>query len=131
MSQKTDSTPQRAPHIQCILYTPLAKVTNQPGAELFGTRNYVKYPSKMQYQCHACEHHIRGCEIPKHYKDQTNWEQVDRMRSCVGDEALFQAQKMAEKHALFIFEKNTVKTNFQPGGLMHCGKMCLMMMSQN
>lgn len=65
--------------------------------------------SKAKYKCRGCSLTPRGTDLSKHYKNQTNWDLVRRLRASVGTAAVEQLREQADLHTLFIFEKGYTK----------------------
>ena len=68
--------------------------------------------SRLQYQCKACDSHIRGCDIPRHYGKKTDWGLLAKMRSTG------EAQEESDAHTLFMFENGYTK-HFGPAWKSH------------
>ena len=63
-------------------------------------------PAKQKYKCKVCDVHPRGCDLQRHYKLNTNWERMEELQACIGDEALSRRKGDTDKHTLFMFENN-------------------------
>jgi len=64
-------------------------------------------PSKMKYHCNAagCAVTPRGCDLPKHYKTKTNWEQVTKLRAVMGTAALERQLGSVDAHTRFCYKQ--------------------------
>jgi hypothetical protein len=60
--------------------------------------------SKNQYKCNACNQSVRGCDFPRHYRENTNWEVVKKLKQCIGNEALERVRESSDEHSIYIFE---------------------------
>ena len=68
--------------------------------------------SRLNYQCKACGSHMRGCDLPRHYKKRTKWGLLAKMRSTG------ETQEEADSHTLFMFENGYTK-HFGPTWKSH------------
>jgi hypothetical protein len=65
--------------------------------------------SKMHYKCKVCHIRPRGCDLPKHYESNTNWELLSEMKECVGDAALARLEEKADQHTAFMYKNKYTK----------------------
>ena len=76
------------------------------GSGRSGNASMALARSKLKHRCLACSATQRGCDIGRHYRNNTDWNLVRKMRKCVGHEALEGLKSRADKHSLYIFLNN-------------------------
>jgi hypothetical protein len=59
---------------------------------------------KQQYKCAGCDATQRGTDLPRHYKNATNFELLKEMKLCQGDEVLEELKDKADTHTLYMFK---------------------------
>ena len=78
----------------------------------------AKSHSALKYKCNVCEHYTRGCDLPRHYKNMTNWSVLAKLKQCVGDIAVEAQLAKTDPHTAFIF-KNKYKIDNLPTWRTH------------
>lgn len=66
---------------------------------------------RAQYKCHGCELHLRGSDLPRHYREKTNWDQLIKLKACVGEQALSSELHRTDSHTSFIFKEKYSRDN--------------------
>ena len=68
--------------------------------------------TKKLFKCQVaiCSVTPRGCDVPKHYDNRTNWELLEEMRNTLFEDKLESLREKADPHTLFMFSKGFTKT---------------------
>ena len=61
--------------------------------------------SKQLFKCKvsSCEVTPRGCDLPRHYMNLTNWKLVAKLRAAVGDTEVERLLEGADGHTTYIY----------------------------
>ena len=70
-----------------------------------------RYSSTLKYKCNVCKHSMRGCDLPRHYKNMTNWSDFAKLKQCVGDTEVEAQLAKVDPHTAFMFRNNYKENN--------------------
>ena len=69
----------------------------KPGCE--GGRAKQKFKCKVA----GCDVTPRGCDLPRHYRNLTNWKMLGKLRAAMGDTEVEKLLEGADSHTTYIY----------------------------
>ena len=60
-------------------------------------------PSRQRYLCDVCDTLIVSYNIKHHYYGKTDWEKLEKLFKCVGEEALAVEMEEVDPHTKYMF----------------------------
>lgn len=74
--------------------------------------------AKQRYYCNVCPHLCVSYDLKHHYIKHTDWQKLEKLRKCVGEETLKMEMKDTDPHTKYMY-KNNHQLNNPPSYLTH------------